>query len=212
MSVMEVASPRFRRRKQARPAEIIEAALDVFLERGFAAARLDDIARRAGVTRGTLYLYFTDKEQLLRAVIDTLVLPQVERAQAIAQDRAASAADTLRALAANWVRLMTATRLTALPKLIIGEAGNFPDIAKLFLEQVVRRQLGALSGVLARGIEAGEFRTVPVAETARLFIAPLLHAALWRHSLEPHEREPLDLERFVAAHLDMFLRGLKAEG
>jgi AcrR family transcriptional regulator len=212
MSVLAANAPRFRRRKDARPAEIIEAALNVFLERGFAAARLDDIARRAGVTRGTLYLYFTDKEQILRAVIDTLVLPQVERAQAIARDCAASAADTLRALAANWVRLMATTRLTALPKLIIGEAGNFPDIAKLFLEQVVRRQLGALSGVLARGIETGEFRAVPVAETARLFIAPLLHAALWRHSLEPHEREPLDLERFVAAHLDMFLRGLRPEG
>jgi hypothetical protein len=107
---------------------------------------------------------------------------------------------------------MTATRLTALPKLIIGEAGNFPDIAKMFLEQVVRRQLAALSAVLERGVTAGEFRAVPVAETARLFMAPLLHAALWRHSLEPHEREKLDLERFVAAHLDMFLRGLRPEG
>jgi AcrR family transcriptional regulator len=212
MSVMEVTAPRFRRRKQARPAEIIEAALDVFLERGFAAARLDDIARRAGVTRGTLYLYFTDKEQLLRAVIDTLVVPQVERVAAIAHDQATSAAGALRALAGNWVRLMTTTRLTALPKLIIAEAGNFPDIAELYLDQVVRRALGALAVVLRRGIEAGEFRAVPVAETARLFIAPLLHAALWRHSLEPHEREPLDLERFIAAHLELFLRGLKPEG
>src|SRR6185295_1825244 len=109
--------PRFRRRRDARPAEIIEAALAVFVERGFAAARLDDIARRAGVTKGTLYLYFADKQALLRAVVETHVVPRVRAVQAALADDRRGAAAVLAAAIENWIRVLQDERLSAMPKL-----------------------------------------------------------------------------------------------
>src|SRR5262245_5891826 len=122
--------PRFRRRREARPAEIIEAALAVFVERGFAAARLDDIARRAGVTKGTLYLYFADKEALLRAAVETYVVPRVRAVQAALADDRRDAASSLAAAVERWIQVLADPRLSAMPKLIIGEAGTFPDFAR----------------------------------------------------------------------------------
>src|SRR5262249_15956868 len=152
---------RWRRRKDARPAEILAAALDCFAERGFAATRMDDVAARAGVTKGTVYLYFETKEDLFKALVRSELVPNVERLEAAATADVPPA-DLLRGLFALWATHVFPSRISVLPKLMLAEAGNFPDLAKFYLEEVVHRALALLRSILRRGVESGEFRPIDV--------------------------------------------------
>jgi len=203
-------SARWRRRKTARPAEILSAALASFAERGFAATRLDDVAARAGVTKGTLYLYFRNKEELFKDVVRQELLPTIEWAEAIVADSAASSMVLLEQLAELFSRIGS-SRLSAIPKLVLTEAGNFPDLARFYLEEVVDQGKALLRKVLERGVETGEFRPIDTESVVLCVIAPLLLACLWRHSFEPHSNLPLDIEALFRAHLDLLRRGLAAE-
>src|SRR6516162_7448602 len=203
-------SVRWRRRKTARPAEILSAALASFAERGFAATRLDDVAARAGVTKGTLYLYFRNKEELFKDVVRQELLPTIEWAEAIVADSAASSMVLLEQLAELFSRIGS-SRLSAIPKLVLTEAGNFPDLARFYLEEVVDQGKALLRKVLERGVETGEFRPIDTESVVLCVIAPLLLACLWRHSFEPHSNLPLDIEALFRAHLDLLRRGLAAE-
>src|SRR6201993_4193863 len=129
---------RWRRRKDARPAEILTAALDCFAERGFAATRLDDVAQRAGVTKGTLYLYFDSKEELFKAVVAQALVPNLERGEALISEAAEprSAAALLAEMIRGWAELARSPA-GAIPKIVVSEAGNFPDLARFYREQVV---------------------------------------------------------------------------
>jgi AcrR family transcriptional regulator len=201
------ASPaRWRRRKEARPQEILAAALDMFAERGYAATRLDDVARRAGVTKGTLYLYFPNKEELFKAVIrETLVSELIRLGTA---SELASGGPSIEGLIADFERL-AASPIGAIPKLVLGEAANFPEIARFYLDEVVVRGLGMIRGMLQRGVDAGEFRTIDVEHAACCVVAPLLLAVLWKHSLGPVADNPLDIAALCRAHRDLLLNGLR---
>lgn len=201
---------RWRRRKNARPAELLEAALDCFAERGFAATRLEDVAARAGVTKGTAYLYFKNKEELFKAVVGGYIVPVIEELEAAAREPG-SAADLLRKVARLFVERAYHSRFSALPKLVIAEATNFPELARFYLEEVVGRGRRMLTGLLHRGIESGEFREVDVEHAAYCMIAPLLFSTLWKHSLGPYDSRPLDARALVDCHLDLFLRGLEPD-
>lgn len=203
-------SPRWRRRKEARPQEIVEAALDVFAERGFAAARLDEVAARAGVSKGTLYLYFPNKEELFKAVVRGAILPNLEAAERLAGGFPGPTLDLLERMLLIIATRVAVTRAAAIPKLMIAEAGNFPDLARFYHDEVIRRGLGLLSSVLERGIISGELRPVNVEHTVRLTIAPVLLIALWRTSFEPVADEPWDAEGLVRTHIDHLRRALAA--
>jgi AcrR family transcriptional regulator len=199
---------RWRRRKAARPAEILSAALDCFAERGFAATRLDDIAARAGVTKGTLYLYFPNKEELFKALVRQQLLPNIERLEAAAAG-SGSAAEVLTQLVAVWAGHVAPSRIAVLPKLIIAEAGNFPDLARFYLHEVIDRAFALLRSVLRRGVESGEFRPMDVEHTTFCVVGPLLLSVLWKHSFDPHAAHPLDVAALGRAHLDTLLNGLR---
>jgi len=209
-----VQAQRWRRRKEARPSEILDAALDCFAEHGFAATRLDDVAHRAGITKGTLYLYFPNKEELFKAVVAQALVPNLERGEALlseANKRVAeppSAAALLAQLMHGWAEL---ARLPAgaIPKIVVSEAGNFPDLARFYREQVVDRGMSLLSRVLQFGIGRGEFRAVELDDTVRCIFAPLLLAMLWRHSLGRHEPTGFDPDSLCETHLQLLLNGLK---
>jgi len=204
---------RWRRRKEARPAEILAAALDVFRARGFAAARLEDVAAKAGVSKGTLYLYFPGKEALFKALVREAVLPNIERAEALASTHPGPASAILRELLTNFGLLMaTDDRVSAFPKLMIAEAGNFPELARFYLHQVIRRGMRLMAGVVKRGIETGEFRAVDPAAAARLAVAPILFLALWRHSFAAFDSSAPKPRRIVETHVQVFLAGLAAPG
>jgi AcrR family transcriptional regulator len=208
------AAQRWRRRKEARPGEILGAALSCFAERGFAATRLEDVAQRAGVTKGTLYLYFPNKEELFKAVVAQALVPNLERGEALlggadgpsAESR--STAALLTELIRSWAELARSPA-AAIPKIVISEAGNFPDLARFYREQVVDRGMALLRRVLRLGIARGEFRAVDIDDAARCIVAPLLLAMLWRHSLGRHEPADFDPDALSQTHLQLLLDGLR---
>ena len=200
--------PRWARRKDARPKELIAAALDLFVERGFASTRLDDVAARAGVSKGTLYLYFEDKEDLFKAVVRGNVLPMLQLGEALVERFPGSSAELVRQLVRGWWELTGSTKIAGIPKLIIAEAGNFPDLAKFYYDEVILRALSMFRRVLQRGADAGEFREVDVDHLVHVALAPLVMLAVWSHSFACCEHEQLQPERYLDSYLDMLLHGL----
>jgi len=200
-------STRWRRRKDARPAEIVAAGLACFAERGFAATRLEDVARRAGVTKGTLYLYFPNKEELFKAVVRQAVVANIVLGEALVAHSSEPAPVVLDQLIARLQAAMVAPA-SAIPKIVIAEAGNFPDIARFYLKEVIQRGLGLFRRVLKAGVARGELRTMDVECTAYCIVAPMMLGMLWRHSFAQHERRPLDTNALCRAHLQILSRGL----
>jgi len=197
---------RWRRRKEARPGELLEAALECFAERGFAATRLEDVAARAGVTKGTAYLYFKNKEELFEAVVRRYIVPVIEQLEAARQP--GPVAELLAKVAGLFVEKAYHSKFSAVPKLVIAEASNFPELARFYLDEVVGRGRRLLTMLLRRGIETGEFREVDAEHAAYCMIAPLLFSALWKHSLGPYDSKPLDAAALIRCHLDLYLQGL----
>ncbi|GLR83251.1 TetR/AcrR family transcriptional regulator [Azospirillum oryzae] len=201
--------PRWRRRKEARPQEIVAAAMDVFAERGFAAARLEEVAARAGVSKGTLYLYFPSKDELFKAVIRAAILPNLQQAEALVAAAGGPCFPVLERLLRMVARLIATTRMAVIPRLVIAEAGNFPELAAFYHREVIRRGFGLLAALLRRGIDSGEFRPVAVDPTVRLIVAPLLMSAVWRTSFDGVDGEPpLDVTALVETHIDNLRRAL----
>ena len=199
-----------RRRKEARPAELLDAALAVFAEKGFTAARMEDIAARAGAAKGTLYLYFPSKEAVFEALVRTLIVPNLDRAEALVAGHPGPAAATLRELLLALAAVVRDPRVVVLPRLLIGELHKFPDLARFYKASVVDRGLALFAGVHRRGVAAGEFRPQDSEAVARLVIAPLLLLAVWRAVFAPHEAAPFDPDRVLQAHIATLLRGLAA--
>ncbi len=211
MSAIEThPATRWRRRKTARPAEILAAALASFAERGYAATRLDDVAARAGVTKGTLYLYFRNKEDLFKAVVRQELVPNIERAEAMVAASQAPSLVVLEQLLGTFSRIL-ASPFSAIPKLVLTEAGNFPDLARFYLEEVVDRGKALFRNVLERGVAAGEFRSIDTEHTVMCIIAPLLLAALWRHSFEPHSGSRLDIDALWRTQMGLLQRALERD-
>lgn len=204
----EVVSPR-QRRKEARPAELLAAALDHFVERGFAATKLDDVAAQAGVSKGTLYLYFGSKEELFKAVIRQGIFPVLDEGEAMVARHDGDARSLLRGMLLRWWELVGATPLGGIPKLMISEAGNFPDVAQYYYEHVIVRGRNLLRQVLERGIASGEFRAVDIEPAIDVIFAPLLMLTVWKHSLAPCGCGRQDPETYLRTHFDLLLNGLE---
>jgi AcrR family transcriptional regulator len=204
---LAVPSTRWRRRKDARPGEIVAAGLACFAERGFAATRLEDVARRAGVTKGTLYLYFPNKEELFKAVVRQAVVPNIALGEALVDQSTEPAPVVLQQLVARLSVAMVAPA-SAIPKIVVAEAGNFPDIARFYLEEVIQRGLRLFRRVLKAGVARGEFRPMDVESTAYCVVAPMMLGMLWRHSFARHERRPLDADALCRAHVQILLHSV----
>ena len=206
-----LSTTRWRRRKEARPAEILDAALAVFAEKGYAAARMDDIAQRAGVTKGTIYLYFESKDAVFRGLVQESIGATIQAVTTAAENFEGSAADLLRMVLRGIGGFIRTSDRVVLPKIFIAEAGNFPALAEFYRREVVDRGLGLLTSVIARGVKHGEFRAVEPEHAARLCIAPLLLAIFWRTTFAKFDTVPYDLEGLIETHIDVLLRGLAAE-
>lgn len=198
---------RWRRRKEARPEEIIEAALALFAEKGFSATRLDDVAKRAGISKGTLYLYFDSKEAIFRSVVETLIGPKLQEVENLVDDFQGNNESLLRQLIHGWWHNVGASSLSAIPKLIVSESGNFPELAEYFVKHVIKRWRKVFVRILERGMAAGEFRECNAQMTARLLLAPLVQTAIWKHSL--HTWDVMgDVPTYLDLHLDIFFHGI----
>jgi AcrR family transcriptional regulator len=205
---MAPSKPRWRRRKDERPTEIIEAALATFSERGFAGTRLDDVARRAGVTRGTLYLYFRSKEDLFKAVVRQMILPMIQIREEMIEASTEPTADLLRKFILSFPEIVAGSVIPAIPKLVIAEARNFPDLAQFYFDEVLSRARARVRMLIRRGIERGEFRAIDVDHAFYCLIGPIFSGAIWQHTFQPHDSEPFDFPALCRAHVDLLLNGL----
>ncbi len=167
---MPVVAPR-KRRKEARPSELTAAALSLFVEKGFAATRLEDVAVRAGVSKGTLYLYFDSKEALFKAVIQEGVVPVVAEGELIAARHEGTSFELLERLLENWWNGIGETDYAGIPKLMVAEARNFPEVAQFYYENVIRRARALIGFALERGMASGEFRRMDIETTIEVLVA-----------------------------------------
>ncbi|MDR3498132.1 MAG: TetR/AcrR family transcriptional regulator [Parvibaculum sp.] len=201
--------PKRQRRKEARPAEIIAAALKLFSERGFAATRLEDVAEAAGVSKATIYLYFESKEDLFKAIIREIATPRLDAIEALVEGFDGRAADLVRGLTERARAIAGSPDVRAVIKLVVSEAGNFPDVAAFYRDEMVLRGLRNIARIIERGIASGEFRRCDPVATGQSIILPIIMNALAREVFG--ETPELDPERFLPSHLDFVLHGLAAD-
>jgi AcrR family transcriptional regulator len=204
--------PTRQRRKQARPQELLQSALELFVEKGFSATRSDEVAARAGVSKGTLYLYFPSKEELFKAVVRTNLSALIAEGQLLADQFAGSSAELLRLLLHTWWQRVGDTAAGGIFKIIIAEVRNFPELAQFYNDEVVMPATKLLGGTVQRGIDSGEFRRVPVRETTHTLIAPLLFMTLHKNSIGacPMMTPPMSPQRLIDAQIDLVLHGMAA--
>ena len=198
------------RRKQHRPGELLEAALDLFVDKGFAATGAEEVAAKAGVSKGTLFLYFPSKEELFKAVVrENVVKPVSEGALEVANFKG-SHAQLLKYLMLEWWRRYGSTKASGISKLIISEAHTFPDLATFYQEEVIEPAMNLLKSVLENGRKAGEFKNFNTEHTALAVIAPMLFLIMSKHSsalCHSGASQPKP-EDFIAQHADLIVRGL----
>lgn len=201
-------SPRRRRRKEARPSEIIEAGLQEFALRGFSATRLEDVARRAGIAKGTIYLYFPDKETLLLAVVQSRVAPVLDQIGGYIDGYHGPT----RALLEQALRIVHAKLVTSefrpIMRIIIGEGENFPALTDLYYRESVAKGRALIERIIARGLARGEIRPGPAADLPLVVMAPAIMSSIWQMTFQKHA--PIAPEAFLAAHLDLIFEGILA--
>ncbi len=205
----DAAAPRWRRRAADRPREILDAALTVFVEKGFAATRLDDVAVAAGISKGLLYRYFDTKAELFKEVIRQTLVTTIRDVG----DRARASGSALAALDVFLEELAAVAkdaRRSAIPKLIISESGGFPELAVFYLAEVIGPAMQQLSGLIRRGVETGAFRNVDPDLAAKGIIAPFLLSVIWRHTFARHDARRFDPDALIRQHRDILLHGLGA--
>lgn len=202
---------RWQRRSEDRPREICKAALGVFAEKGFAAAKLDEIARRAGVSKGTLYLYFTDKADLFRAVVRSAIAPNVRAVTDTVLASEAPFPDIVRGLLARFAEVAERQPIGSVAKIVVGESRNFPELARVWHDEVASKALSAIAARIELAQKAGEVR----AGDPRLFafgiVGPMVMGALWQATLAPAGGKPLDLTELAKQHAQSVLEGLTIE-
>jgi AcrR family transcriptional regulator len=205
-----VKQPRWQRRSEERPGEICAAALDLFAEKGFAAARLDEIARRAGVSKGTLYLYFTDKEELFRAVVRNAIAPQFGAMTASLAALDMPFEQIIRMFFTGFAANIGKLPIGPVAKMVIGESRNFPELARVWHDEVASKAIGAMAGLVARAQERGEVRAGDPRLYAFTLMGPMIIGALWMATLAPVGGEPIDLAALARQHADAVLSGMLA--
>jgi AcrR family transcriptional regulator len=200
------APKRRRRRKEARPAELIEAGLQEFAEKGFAATRLEDVAARAGVVKGTIYLYFDNKEALFRAAIQSKIAPAIADVQGIVDTFPGDTESLLRLVFHTLYEKLVKGDVRVIMRIMISEGPRFPEILEYYHANTVCMGKRILTRILRRGIERGEFRADIPIEQPVVVVAPAITAAMWMMTFDRFD--PLDVDAYAAAHIDIILNGL----
>jgi TetR/AcrR family transcriptional regulator len=198
------------RRKDARPGELLEAALELFVEKGFAATRAEEVAKLAGVSKGTLFLYFSSKEELFKAVVRENISGRFAEWNTELETFEGNSTELLRYCLTAWWERVGSTKASGISKLMMSEAGNFPELAAFYQEEVVRPGNDLIRRILQRGVDSGEFRKLDVEYGVYLLLAPMMFLALWRHSIGlcvAAEAE-LDPVAYLNTHIDNLLLGL----
>ena len=198
------------RRKEARPGELLAAALDLFVEKGFAATRAEEVAKRAGVSKGTLFLYFSSKEELFKAVVRDSISGQYPEWRTEIDSFTGSTAELLQHSMHVWWSRYGATKASGISKLIMSEATNFPELAVFYQAEVVDPGRELIRRILQRGVDSGEFRPLDMKYGIYTVLAPMLFLLMWKHSLGAcvPENAAIVPEDYIKAQIDTILQGL----
>jgi len=175
--------PKRTRRKDARPGELLEAALSLFIEKGYAATRAEEVARLAGVSKGTLFLYFESKEELFKAVVRENLSGYFAAWNAEFEAFEGSSAEMVKEAMTQWWLRVGSTQAGGLSKLMMSEASNFPELAAFYQQEVMQPGHELLRRILMRGIERGEFRNMDLQYGVYTMLAPMMFLATWMHSM-----------------------------
>jgi AcrR family transcriptional regulator len=202
-----MSEPRYQRRKEERPQEIADAAFAAFAENGYAATRIDDVAKRAGVSKGLMYLYFKTKEELFKAVIKNVVIRRVDALIAGVESTELSAEEYLRGPLLEFMKKVPGSPIAIVIRLLLSEGPRYPDLVDYYWENVVSRGLGAITHFVQRGVESGEFRKSAVTDFPHLFMAPMMLAIIWNLLFT---KRTLDTDKLMETQINMILAYIKA--
>jgi AcrR family transcriptional regulator len=201
------------RRKEARPGELLDAALDLFVEKGFSATRVEEVAARAGVSKGTLFLYFQSKEDLFKAVVRENIANKFPTWQEEFITFEGSSSDMLRYALVSWWERIGNTRASGITKLVMSEAQNFPEIAEFYQEEVIKPGNAMIRRILERGVQSGEFRDIDLEQAVHIIVAPMIFLMMWKHSMGAcaASAKIVDPEQFIHMQVDVLLHGMTAK-
>jgi AcrR family transcriptional regulator len=207
------AAPKRERRKQARPGELLDAALDLFVEKGFSATRVEEVAARAGVSKGTLFLYFQSKEDLFKAVVRENIANKFPTWQEELITFQGTSAELLRYALFSWWERIGNTPASGIAKLVMSEAQNFPEIAAFYQEEVITPGNAMIRRILERGLESGEFREIDLEQAVHIIVAPMIFLMMWKHSMGAcaASAKNVDPEQFIHMQVDLLLHGMTAK-
>jgi AcrR family transcriptional regulator len=200
---------RHRRRPEERPGEILDAALILFAEQGFAGTRMEDVAARAGLSKGALYLYFPDKVSLLTAIISHTAGGTVSTAMAMVSAHRGPIAPLLALILKLIAERLETTNLASVIKLVFSESRAHPELGKAYLDTVINKAFPVVEGLISQGIASGEFRAVDPTMMVRSFIAPMLLAAIWKSVIQPVGAPGFSIADLATHHADIILRALR---
>jgi TetR/AcrR family transcriptional regulator len=200
------------RRKEARPGELLEAALTLFVEKGFAATRVEEVAAMAGVSKGTLFLYFPSKEELFKAVVRETIAGRFTEWNEEFERFSGDSAELVRYCMHSWWERIGMTPASGITKLVMSEAGMFPEIAAFYQKEVIEPGHDLIRRILQRGVDRGDFRPLPMEYAVYSLIAPMIFLLMWKHSMAPccPASEQIDPVGFIDAQVDLLLAGMLA--
>lgn len=203
-----------RRRKVARPQELLEAALTLFVEKGFAATRAEEVAKLAGVSKGTLYLYYPSKDELFKAVVRNHLGQVIVEGKDLLEQYEGSTSELLQDLAQTWWSRVGQSKAAGIIKLIIAEASNFPEIAQFYMDEIVEPCHQLLGQAVQRGIDRGEFRPMDVSSVVMALVAPVQFLVLYQQCANACTSTPIPLKPdvFIRTQIELLLRGLEIRG
>ncbi len=199
--------PKYQRRKEDRPGEIADAAFVTFAKSGYAAARIDDVARRAGVSKGLIYLYYRTKEDLFKAVVRNVVVRRVDALLNDVESTELSSEAFIRGPLLDFMRRVPGSPIAIVIRLLISEGARHPDLVDYYFDNVVARGLDAIERFVERGVRRGEFKPEARSIQPQLFLAPMMLSMIWRLVFA---EKPLDTDRLMETQVNMLLAQLKA--
>jgi AcrR family transcriptional regulator len=199
--------PRYQRRKQDRPQEITAAALEAFAEKGYAGTRVEEVAKRAGVSKGLMYLYFKTKEELFKAVVKSVVVRRVDQLIENTESTDLSAENFIRGPLLTFMKQVPGSPVAIVIRLLISEGSRHPDLVDYYYENVVAKGLAAISGLVERGVEHGEFRKSVITELPQLFLAPVMLSIVWGIVFKTRD---LDTDQLIETQVELLLTHIKA--
>lgn len=208
---MSTSRPPRQRLKDIRPQQLLDAALTLFVEKGFAATRSEQVATLAGVSKGTLYLYYPSKEELFKAVVRQNIAKLIGEGGEIVAAFAGSTSDLLLKLFDGWWDRVADSDAGGLHKVVLAEVRNFPELAQFYADEVIQPAHRLFEDVVRRGMARGEFRAVDTGAVAHAVMAPMIFLMLHRHSFGacPVQGAGVDPKATLMAHADLVLHGLR---